>query len=498
MVANGHSHNPYYIDALFTTKQTIDQYWRNAPDFNNAVRTYESTRNPGYTYQLDPDDGDSYYRSIVGKMTLTTTQVTGAAFASTSGDPASFVVPGNASPAFDGAPLYGSPESAAAGGFDQQTNLLTTAKVRILSKAWFNAADGSAVFQVHTADGADGWMRGSTLLPRDSAAPKVWEADEGLGVFSPNGDGTQDSWTLTLGLSEPASWTLRIRDGNGNVKAHTSGGGDTAAMTWAPSSGSVNDGTYRWEIEATDGWDNGPLEADGTVKVDTQAPALSLADADAEDVPVVRPQRRRLPRDRLVLGHGERAGHPRREGDRRRRRPRRHASRPSLSGGAGTLTWDGRTSDGFAADGRYTISVRAKDVAGNLSAAQTRTVDLYAALGFVEVVAHGVLPAGRRRHGEDDDVLDAPPVAGDGDLDGGQQEQRCRAHARRRPADGRRHARQGVGRPHRRRRVRAAGHVQLAGQRDRRDATLPCSGWPSWRTRSGGSSATRRRAAARR
>ena len=96
----------------------------------------------------------------------------------------------------------------------------------------------------------------------------------------------------------------------------------------------------------------------------------------------------------------------------------------ALSGGAGTLTWDGRTSDGFAADGRYTISVRAKDLAGNLSAAQTRTVDLYAALGFVDVVAHRVLPAGRRRHGEDDDVLDAPPVAGDGDLDGGRQEQR--------------------------------------------------------------------------
>jgi flagellar hook assembly protein FlgD len=382
VVANGHSHNPYYIDALFTTKQTLDQYWRNAPDFNNAVRTYESTRNPGYTYQLDPESGDSYYRSIVGKMTLTTTQVTGAAFASTSGDPASFVVPGNASPAFDGAPLYGTPESAAAGGFDQQTDLLTTAKVRILSKAWFNAADGSAVFQVHTADGADGWMRGSTLLPRDSSAPRVWEADEGLGVFSPNGDGTQDTWTLTLGLSEPAAWTLRIRDGNGNVKAHTSGNGDTAAMTWAPSSGSVNDGTYRWEIEATDGWDNGPLEADGTVKVDTQAPALSLADADAADVPSFAPNgdgyRETVSFSGTANEPGSLVAKAIDDDD-----DLVDSFSTALSGGAGTLTWNGRTSDGFAADGRYTISVRAKDIAGNLSAAQTRTVDLYAALGFV-------------------------------------------------------------------------------------------------------------------
>jgi flagellar hook assembly protein FlgD len=382
VIANGHSHDPYYIDALFTTKQTIDQYWRNAPDFNNAVRTYESTRNPGYTFQLDPVGGDSYYRSVVGRMTLTTTQVTGAAFASTSGDPASFVVPGNASPAFDGAPLYASPESAAAGGFDQQATIVTTTTVRILSKAGFNAADGSAVFQVHTADGMDGWMRGSTLLPRDSSAPRVWEADEGLGMFSPNGDGTQDTWTLTLGLSEPASWTLRIRDGNGNVKAHTSGDGDTAAVTWAPSTGSVADGTYRWEIEATDGWDNGPLEADGTVRVDTQAPALSLADAEAEDVPSFAPNgdgyRETLSFSGSADEPGTLVGKAIDAAD-----DVVDSFSTSLSGGTGTLTWDGRTSDGFATDGRYTISVRAKDLAGNVSAAQTRTVDVYAALGFV-------------------------------------------------------------------------------------------------------------------
>ena len=32
VIANGHSHDPYYIGALFTTRQTIDEYWRNAPD----------------------------------------------------------------------------------------------------------------------------------------------------------------------------------------------------------------------------------------------------------------------------------------------------------------------------------------------------------------------------------------------------------------------------------------------------------------------------------
>jgi flagellar hook assembly protein FlgD len=56
----------------------------------------------------------------------------------------------------------------------------------------------------------------------------------------------------------------------------------------------------------------------------------------------------------------------------------------ALSGGAATLTWDGKGADGFVPDGRYTIRVRARDRAGNLSDPQTRTVDVYAALGFVK------------------------------------------------------------------------------------------------------------------
>ena len=98
VIANGHSHDPYYIGALFTTRQTIDEYWRNAPDAHGNVTTYASARNPGSTFQLDPESPGYYYRSIAGTMSLRTQDVTGAPYADTAVDPPDLVVPGNASP----------------------------------------------------------------------------------------------------------------------------------------------------------------------------------------------------------------------------------------------------------------------------------------------------------------------------------------------------------------------------------------------------------------
>jgi len=84
VIANGHSHDPYYIRALFTTKQTIEQYWRNAPDFHGNVLSYASTRSSGYSYLMDPESPapSGFYRAIVGKMSLTTENITGASYAS--------------------------------------------------------------------------------------------------------------------------------------------------------------------------------------------------------------------------------------------------------------------------------------------------------------------------------------------------------------------------------------------------------------------------------
>jgi flagellar hook assembly protein FlgD len=257
-----------------------------------------------------------------------------------------------------------------------------TAKVRIDSQdPWWKTPDGGPIFEMHADGVADGWMTGASLQPRDSAAPRVWGTDEGPGVFSPNGDGRQDDWTLSVELSEPSEWTLRILDG-GDTIAHESGSGDVATMTWAPASGSVHDGTYTWQVEATDGWGNGPLLEAGSVRVDTTAPDLALADADADAVPSFAPNGDGYSETFSFAGTSSEAGslvatvlddHDN-EVD---------AFSAALSGGSATLRWDGRGADGFVPDGRYTLHVRARDRAGNLSDPQVRTVDVYAALGFV-------------------------------------------------------------------------------------------------------------------
>ncbi len=87
VIASGHSHDPYYIRGLFTTRQTIEEYWRASPDANGHFTEYPSERNPGFTFQMDPDRPGSYYRSIAGKMSLRTQDVTGAQYSDTSRDP---------------------------------------------------------------------------------------------------------------------------------------------------------------------------------------------------------------------------------------------------------------------------------------------------------------------------------------------------------------------------------------------------------------------------
>jgi flagellar hook assembly protein FlgD len=381
VLANGHSHANYYIDALFTSRQTMDQYFRNAPDAHGNVHTYTSVRSPGYQFEMDPESTGRYYRSITGNMALTTAQVTGGGYTSTAGDPSTFAVPGNATTGLDGARVFATADAIVLGEEPVDVLPLDT-RVRVVAKDARTAPDGSAILHVTTDGGIDGWMLGSSLIPRDSTPPKAWDVADGAALLSPNGDGTLDTWTLTVDLSETAAWTIRIRNGGGSTVASADGDGDTATITWAPAEGSVADGTYHWQLEAVDDWGNGPLTVDGSVRVDTQAPTLALADADAAAVPVFAPNGDGYHDTFALAGTSSEPG--------TLVATALNAGGASvdtfsakLASGAATLSWDGKNTSGYVPDGRYTIRVRAKDAAGNLSAPQTRTVDVFAALGYV-------------------------------------------------------------------------------------------------------------------
>jgi hypothetical protein len=81
VIAEGMGDIGSYITAILTTDQPIDQMWKSSRGFNNHVTAWSSSRNAGFTAQIDPSldhpaaDGDYYYRSMVSLPGLTTDQV---------------------------------------------------------------------------------------------------------------------------------------------------------------------------------------------------------------------------------------------------------------------------------------------------------------------------------------------------------------------------------------------------------------------------------------
>jgi flagellar hook assembly protein FlgD len=384
VLAIGHSNDPYYIRTLFTAKESLTDYFLHAPDFHNHVLSFPSVRTPGALQLLDPDSAapSGFYRAFTGSTEGRTEDVTGAPYAATNLDPAALEVPGNANPIADGSPLYGTPDDAV-NGVNPTTTLLHTKLLRVVGKEPVTSvADGSPIYAVTDNSAVDGYMPGSSLVPRDSMAPRIWEVIDGSGSFSPNGDGTADTFPLSLKLSESSAWSLQITNGWGPPITTTSGSGDTASTTWAPSPGSVSDGDYEWRLTATDALGNGPASFTGTITVDRVAPTLTLA-GDPLAVPQLSPNGDKV-RDTVTFGVTSSEGG-------RARAVVRNASDAVVAtletvffGTGGSIIWDGRADGGTVVpDGTYSVSLTAADVAGNTSTPQTRSVQVYHALGFM-------------------------------------------------------------------------------------------------------------------
>ena len=79
--------------------------------------------------------------------------------------------------------------------------------------------------------------------------------------------------TVTAALSESAAWRIRFRDANGNALSESIGDGLEASASWdgLVDGTPVEQGTYSYRIDATDGWSNTGYKT-GTVVWTSPAP----------------------------------------------------------------------------------------------------------------------------------------------------------------------------------------------------------------------------------
>lgn len=77
VIADGHAGAEAYLQALFTTHQSIEDMWRGQPNANGNVKSFASVRTPGATVSQDPNTPTSgFYRSVtVGAFVVTTDMV---------------------------------------------------------------------------------------------------------------------------------------------------------------------------------------------------------------------------------------------------------------------------------------------------------------------------------------------------------------------------------------------------------------------------------------
>ncbi len=392
VVAEGHFGPAFYVRQLFTTHKTVDQIFRASPTFNDNAFSFASSRTPGATAEMDPDGTPGgYWRAVTGWLGTTTDQVTGASYADTGTDPATFQVPGAASVGVESAAVFADETLTPAGDSGPVANLVRDTRVRLVSRAAGGGPDGQPVFEVATLDGATtGWMSAADLVPRDSAGPVVWTTDDGDGAFSPNGDGSTDSYKLSGRISETADWSVTFSTSAGDDLATRTGSGDAFSATWTGivAGSAVPDGTYRWRIAVKDGWGNPEGSRTGIFTVDTVAPAFDdtvvaasgtagpptfspNGDGAADTIGLAYSTNEPGYVDLVVKDGGGGS-------------VRSSSSRVAL--GPGKVSWDGLDDAGHVVgNGVYTISLAPRDFAGNVGAGRETTVAVYKTLSHVAV-----------------------------------------------------------------------------------------------------------------
>ncbi len=284
VIAEGHPAHPV-VDAvrqLFTTNRTLESVFRSAPTARgNVLGPYPSERTPGLSFLMDPDSSapSGFYRSIIGDLSLTTSLVVSSGLVPTDIAPGDLVVPGSAEVvAPEGAGLWGKAGNAADPESIAPSVLPAGTRLRLTSEE-AQAADGTRILGVRVLGGTGtGFVRSTTLAPRDSTGPDAWSLDQSAPWLSPNDDGTSDALVVAARFSETASAVLRIKNAAGTTVKTLSTTGDIARLTWdlrTPAGANIPDGAYTWKLSAADPWGNPAFTASGGFTVDGTAPATT-------------------------------------------------------------------------------------------------------------------------------------------------------------------------------------------------------------------------------
>jgi flagellar hook assembly protein FlgD len=199
----------------------------------------------------------------------------------------------------------------------------------------------------------------------------------GAGAFSPNGDGRQDTLTVSARLSEVAWWRVRFwRDGL-HVWAG-SGTGSSVAATWnGLSAGAlVADGTYQWTLETRDDWGNlGPARS-GQISVDTVAPELTPLSLPASTYNLISPNADGR-YDSIVVSAGLTEPGTVALSVRNAAWTTVRSVSAVSTGAPVAVTWDGKSNGGAVVpDGTYSLRYAPIDKAGNVGTVVGRTVDV--------------------------------------------------------------------------------------------------------------------------
>ena len=131
-----------------------------------------------------------------------------------------------------------------------------------------------------TVDQSDLFGNSATSAPGsvavDSSAPSFGTPTSTPAVFSPAGGGTANL-AVAVTESDPDSWTLSIRNGEGTVVRTATGSGAFTSFAWNGhnDAGAITpDGTYTWTVEQSDHATNTATSTAGSVGVDSSAPSF--------------------------------------------------------------------------------------------------------------------------------------------------------------------------------------------------------------------------------